>query len=669
MTLPRAAAYSAGVCHKPVRSLLPIFPCLRVFTRLLIGIVAVTAVASAAPRRVVILTPFSRDTEPFTAAVSSFRITLAAEIGEPLDLHEIPLDLAHFTDPDGELPLVGLLETRLAQKPADLVVAVGGAAVQFAHRHRERLFPDTQVLVLAAAPRMVPDGFLDRNATLVTEPINLPGMVEDILRMQPDTRQVAVVFGSSPLEKLWAAECRREFARFEPRVDFLWLDGLTLEETLGRCSRLPRNAFILHGLFLEDATGVPCEKNLALRKLHETANAPVFGYFASELGEGPVGGHLFQNGALGAQGARMAARILKGEQAEAVEPVILETAAPEYDWRELRRWNIAESNLPANAIIRYRQPGFWQRYGWSVAGVGTFALLQTGLIVALLVNRSKRRESESAATLIADISTHFAHLPTPRIDEAIVDAQERICGLLGLDSVVLWQNQAENSADFVATHAYRGDQEPGALPPFRQEDFPWVRSELAAGRMVVVRKLDDLPQQAWQDRQSAEAMGIRSSLTLPLVVGGDDLMGAIGFNDGRGSRRWSGPLVQRLQLVAGLFANALARQKASQELRDSQNQERLAMEQAFELRETLAHAGRVTLLGQLASSLAHELSQPLGAILRNAEAAEILLGEAAPDIEEMKAIVEDILRDDRRAGEVINKLRSLLEKEPSTSSR
>jgi PAS domain S-box-containing protein len=82
----------------------------------------------------------------------------------------------------------------------------------------------------------------------------------------------------------------------------------------------------------------------------------------------------------------------------------------------------------------------------------------------------------------------------------------------------------------------------------------------------------------------------------------------------------------------------------------------------LELRRELAHSGRVSVLGQLASSLAHELSQPLGAILRNTEAAELLLRAPEPDLEELKAIVADIHRDDRRAGEVIDRLRALLKR-------
>jgi signal transduction histidine kinase len=81
-----------------------------------------------------------------------------------------------------------------------------------------------------------------------------------------------------------------------------------------------------------------------------------------------------------------------------------------------------------------------------------------------------------------------------------------------------------------------------------------------------------------------------------------------------------------------------------------------------ELRSELARAGRVTALGQLASALAHELSQPLGAILRNAEAAELHLNGPSPDLEELRAIVVDIRKDDQRAGDVIEQMRALIKR-------
>ena len=78
------------------------------------------------------------------------------------------------------------------------------------------------------------------------------------------------------------------------------------------------------------------------------------------------------------------------------------------------------------------------------------------------------------------------------------------------------------------------------------------------------------------------------------------------------------------------------------------------------LRDELSHVGRLSTMAQLASGLAHELNQPLGAILRNAEAAELLLQRSPPDLEEVQAILADICSDDHRAGEVIDHMRALL---------
>jgi two-component system sensor kinase FixL len=79
-------------------------------------------------------------------------------------------------------------------------------------------------------------------------------------------------------------------------------------------------------------------------------------------------------------------------------------------------------------------------------------------------------------------------------------------------------------------------------------------------------------------------------------------------------------------------------------------------------REALARLQRASAVGQLSTALAHELRQPLGAILRNAEAAELLLLKEPPDLAELRAIVADILRDDRRAATVIDRMRALLQR-------
>jgi len=80
-------------------------------------------------------------------------------------------------------------------------------------------------------------------------------------------------------------------------------------------------------------------------------------------------------------------------------------------------------------------------------------------------------------------------------------------------------------------------------------------------------------------------------------------------------------------------------------------------------REELAHAARVTTMGELAASLAHELNQPLMAILSNAQAGQRFLAAGSTDIEEIRDILRDIVRDDNRASQVIRRMRALSRKE------
>ena len=78
----------------------------------------------------------------------------------------------------------------------------------------------------------------------------------------------------------------------------------------------------------------------------------------------------------------------------------------------------------------------------------------------------------------------------------------------------------------------------------------------------------------------------------------------------------------------------------------------------------LAHVNRHATTGELSSSIAHELNQPLGSILTNAETAELILKSESPDLGEIREILADIKRDDQRAGEVIRRLRGFLKRTP-----
>jgi two-component system sensor kinase FixL len=86
------------------------------------------------------------------------------------------------------------------------------------------------------------------------------------------------------------------------------------------------------------------------------------------------------------------------------------------------------------------------------------------------------------------------------------------------------------------------------------------------------------------------------------------------------------------------------------------------LREAHEARNELVHLSRAAILGELAGALAHELNQPLAAILANARAGQRLLEREAIDVKELREILDDVAADDRRAGEVIRRLHALLKK-------
>lgn len=282
-----------------------------------------------------------------------------------------------------------------------------------------------------------------------------------------------------------------------------------------------------------------------------------------------------------------------------------------------------ESQEPAND---------WQRPRMSAARLGLHGELL---------------ESQRFEALLIDLSTRFVNVPADQVDREIEDAQRRVCECLQLDASMLWQWTDQPSAPPRLTHMYRPLGGPPAPAQSEvQTAFPWICAQLLAGRMYVNSALDDLPPEAGRDKATLQRHGIKSNLGLPLSVGGGPPVGALTFNTTQEHRRWSDAVVARLQLVGQIFANALAR--------------KVANAKAQMLLRQLAHLNRVATMGEFTTALAHELNQPLGAILRNAEAAEHLLRAAAPDLQELRAIVTDIRRDDERAGGVIDRLRALL---------
>jgi signal transduction histidine kinase len=119
--------------------------------------------------------------------------------------------------------------------------------------------------------------------------------------------------------------------------------------------------------------------------------------------------------------------------------------------------------------------------------------------------------------------------------------------------------------------------------------------------------------------------------------------------------RWQIQLIAAVILIQTGLISGLLHERRRRRLAEIESRQRLA---------ELAHVNRYSAAGELTTSIAHELNQPLGSILTNTETAELLLKGASPDLAEVREILADIRRDDQRASEVIRRLRSVLKKTP-----
>ena len=121
-------------------------------------------------------------------------------------------------DQDSEAAFVEYVRALYAKRPLDLIVTVGAPAVAFVQRHRQQLFVTTPMVFTAVEQRRIRYSTLTENDTVVAIAHSFRAVFENILRVLPDTKTVAVVNGNSPNEKFWSEEIRKEEGRFVNRT-------------------------------------------------------------------------------------------------------------------------------------------------------------------------------------------------------------------------------------------------------------------------------------------------------------------------------------------------------------------------------------------------------------------------------------------------------------------
>ena len=363
----------------------------------LTGLLLLAAASSEAQQvapQVLLLQSVDRGNLPVDQFTGNFRVELDQRLETPANVVQVVVGPTGLIGPS-EPAVFDFIRSMFVGRPKpDLIVTVGGPAAVFARNYRQQLFPDTPTLLASVDQRYLGDAPLGQNETAVAAVNDYARVIDDILQLLPQTRQVFVVTGSGQIAEFWQRELQDSFQRFHDRLTFVWFDDLPFQETLRRCANLPDNSAIFYLRFGTDATGAAYADDRVFTELHARANAPLFAGLSVYLGAGIVGGSLMSIDELARTSADAAVRLLNGAAPTSIRVPPQLVGQSVFDWRELERWGIPESRLPPGSMVRYRPPSLWQQHRVTVLSAVGVVAVQSLLIVGLLHQRRARRRAE-----------------------------------------------------------------------------------------------------------------------------------------------------------------------------------------------------------------------------------------------------------------------------------
>jgi signal transduction histidine kinase len=368
--------------------------------------------AAAQPRHVLLLHSFGPHYPPWSDIAARLREDLIKDSPYPVDLYEAAHQIGRSTQPPNDSALLNYLHAIFDESGLDLTIAMGAPAASFVLQHRSQFFPSVPLLIAGADERTFQGSTLTANETAVAVRIDPSTDIENILQVLPDTTDIAIAIGDSPLERFWVAELRRLFQRFAGRVTFHWLNELPVEAMLKGVAGLPPHSAIYYATVRVDAQGVPQEGDRVFFRLYAAAKAPIFSYVDSNFGHGIVGGPLLSSGKIADAAAAVAVRILTGETPGNIKTPTVGPTTPTYDWRELQRWGISEAALPPGSIVQFRQPAVWEIYRWEMIALLVAVLAQSAMIAGLLLEHRRRLRAEILARKTMSQLAHMNRVAT-----------------------------------------------------------------------------------------------------------------------------------------------------------------------------------------------------------------------------------------------------------------
>ncbi len=358
---------------------------------LLAGAVTVPSATGEEAKGILLLHTYGHDAPgrfPFDAA---FAREIRQAAGPRPDLYIETLDTNRFKGPAQVAHMRAYLRERYADKHLAAVVAVYDGALAFVLEPNDPLF--TGVSVGALLTRR-PEGLPERVSPLWSG-ATFGKSVALALKLHPRTRHIALVDGA-PQSASGSAVYDEAVAQVQaaaPGATMIPLRNLRLDEVAARLRTLPPDSVILLTRQLTGRRGEPISHPDAVSELARVATAPVYVGSDQLIGTGAVGGVVISLEGEARRLAQLAIRIVEGSP---IPPPAEALATPMFDWRQLQRWGIRESDLPVGSVVQFRQPGVWEQYRLYILGALLVVGLESATIAGLLAQRARQRRTEIA---------------------------------------------------------------------------------------------------------------------------------------------------------------------------------------------------------------------------------------------------------------------------------
>lgn len=255
------------------------------------------------------------------------------------------------------------------------------------------LFPGVPVII-AWNEDNLPLTTMPANYVAIPQSIEIEKNIQLILETRPLTKKIYIVIGDSVDERNKLKRVMEVWSKYQDRVEFVFLNKLAYAQMLERISNAEDDSAVLYLQWFSDIDGktfIPVE---VIKAICQEAKMPVYGINRQYLGDGMIGGFLNDFAITGQNAAKVVVSILAGQKSFAGQVFRAPAGAWIFDWRALKHWGINEQRLPAGSKIEYREISVWVQYRSYIIGAAVVLILQTLTIIALLINRARRKRAE-----------------------------------------------------------------------------------------------------------------------------------------------------------------------------------------------------------------------------------------------------------------------------------